>query len=162
MLTMPHPASDFNPGHRGRAGDGGATKKPPLAQEPWDHRKSGRASWIGHEPTLKRSFPPCADPFKPLLRGLPQAPLCRDLLKPPLCRRYAVPPCAASPLTRGAAAPLRWTLAPLRVGNVAGKGLRKWNGGSIGSDQWVKVKTSTGATRETLESDAGVTLRLCV
>lgn len=50
----------------------------------------------------------------------------------------------------------------IRVGNVARKGLKKWNGGSIGSDQWVKVMTSTGATRETLGDFAGVILRLCV
>jgi len=76
--------------------------------------QNGRASWIGHEPISRRSSPPCADPFKPPLRG-PASPLRRDFLKPPLRRRYTAPLCAASPLTRGAAAPLRWTLAPLRV-----------------------------------------------
>jgi len=38
----------------------------------------------------------------------------------------------------------------------------KWNQGSIVYGQWVKVKTLTGATRETLEKHVGVTLRFCV
>ncbi|MFH1970558.1 MAG: hypothetical protein ABIJ53_09605, partial [Verrucomicrobiota bacterium] len=33
----------------------------------------------------------------------------------------------------------------------------KWNQGSIVYGQWVKVKTLTGATRETLEKHVGVT-----
>jgi hypothetical protein len=37
-----------------------------------------------------------------------------------------------------------------------------WNDGSIVLGQWVKVKTSTGATRETLEDFAGVTPRFGV
>ena len=65
------------------------------------------------------SSPPCAalpSPLRrcPLAPDLFLSPLCRDLLKPPLRRRYAAPLCATSPRTRGAAAPLRWTLAPLR------------------------------------------------
>ena len=131
---MPHPASDFNPGHRGRAGDGGATKKPLLAQEPWDHRKSGRASWIGHEPTSRRSFPPCADPFKPLLRG-PASPLAP---RSPHSPAFLPPLRRLSPLARGAAAPLRWpslrfaSLGDSRprfghgpAADAAGRGLRR-------------------------------------
>ena len=49
-------------------------------------------------------LPPCAaSPIGPAF--LP--PLCAAFLKPPLRRRYAAPLCAASPRTRGAAAPLR-------------------------------------------------------
>ena len=39
---------------------------------------------------------------------------------------------------------------------------KKWNQGSIVYGQWVKVKTLTGATRETLDDERGVTLRFSV
>ncbi len=70
-------------------------------------------------PSSRFASPPLRGPASPL-RGFPPcarflSPLRRAFLKPPLRRRYAAPLCAASPHTRGAAAPLRWTLAPLRV-----------------------------------------------
>ena len=53
----------------------------------------------------------------------------------------------------------------IRVSNVVSafkKVWKKWNQGSIVYGQWVKVKTLTGATRETLEDFNGVTLRFSV
>jgi hypothetical protein len=41
-------------------------------------------------------------------------------------------------------------------------GWKEGNHGSIVFGQWVKVITLTGATRETLDKLAGVTLRCCV
>ena len=83
-----------------------------------------RASWIGHEPTLRRSFPPRARPaFLPLGRAFPHAPdLPPFARRPPSCLPSIPSPCALPtfPPTRPPppkpwrCAPLRWPLAPLR------------------------------------------------
>ena len=70
-------------------------------------------------------------------------------------RRYAAPLCAASPRTRGAAGPLRWTLAPLRV--ARGMAAPRFGHGPAADAAWRGLRRGLAIPRPAVTPAASTT-----